>query len=281
MERVIHLGDYSRFTPDVGRLASRRVASARDRLSWSRSRFAAALDAVVPWAVSEEVLAAWESETTPPGDVLVAAELLAQGAEHAAGANPADVSEVIEHLVSDRFADVVAVFPTRAAFTSAVDPSTLFDEATEVSIVGLSLNLVCQQYPDRKLRRWVAGGGRIRCLFLAPNGHAIGSREREEDYPPGHLSSLTEMNIRILARMRLSLAEDVRQRLVLATYDEPVRFNIVLIDNVLCIVQPYLSGVRGLDSPTLLIKRQPTGEGLFSLFEQTCNWLWGQACPVP
>ena len=50
----------------------------------------------------------------------------------------------------------------------------------------------------------------------------------------------------------------------LATYDEPVRFNIVLIDSRLCVAQPYLPTDRGVDSPTFLIRRRPDEEGIFA-----------------
>lgn len=118
---------------------------------------------------------------------------------------------------------------------------------------------------------------RVRCLFLAPNGTAIRVREREEEYPAGHLSALTEMNIRIMCRLRERLSEDARPRLALATYEEPVRFNIVLVDDEIGIVQPYMPGVRGVDSPTLLLRSRTVGDGLFPAFRQAFQWLWDRS----
>lgn len=52
----------------------------------------------------------------------------------------------------ERYADLTAVFPTRTDFTDTYTPADLFDQARTVDAVGLSLNLLCQQYPDKRLR---------------------------------------------------------------------------------------------------------------------------------
>jgi len=54
----------------------------------------------------------------------------------------------------------------------------------------------------------------------------------------------------------------------LAVYDETIRFNIVLVDDRVCVVQPYLPQARGIDSPTLLIRRNGAPGGLYPVFEQ-------------
>ncbi|WP_051866529.1 DUF5919 domain-containing protein [Streptosporangium roseum] len=63
-------------------------------------------------------------------------------------------------------ADVTAVFSSRSAFASAYPPSALFDTAREINAAGLSLNVLCQGYPDHQLKRLVESGTKIRCLFL-------------------------------------------------------------------------------------------------------------------
>ncbi len=79
---------------------------------------------------------------------------------------------------------------------------SLFDGARRVRAAGLSLNLICQQVPDQYLRQWLTDGAELTCLFLDPDGEAIRAREQEEEYPPGTLSSLTSLNIDLLARLR-------------------------------------------------------------------------------
>ncbi|MGH2709498.1 MAG: DUF5919 domain-containing protein, partial [Actinomycetota bacterium] len=169
---VIDLAARGRFKPDVGKLACRRLASARQRLGWTRAQLAVALDEMVSWTVSAEIVESWETGAIPPGDVLIAVDLLVQRgmADPPSESSGSVGANVLDDLISDRFGDLVEVFPSRAAFLSALPPHALFDRATDISIAGLSLNLVCQQYSGQRLRRLIEGGSRMRCLFLAPHG---------------------------------------------------------------------------------------------------------------
>ena len=165
-------------------------------------------------------------------------------------------------------ADVAAVFASRSDFAASVEPRALFDGASRIRAAGLSLNLICQQVPDQHLRRMLAEGAQLTCLFLDPDGEAIKAREREEEYAPGVLVNLTSLNIQIMTRLRDHLPAHMRERMQLAVYDETIRFNVLLIDDGVCVVQPYLPQSRGIDSPTLLIRRTGTPGGLYPIFEQ-------------
>jgi hypothetical protein len=121
----------------------------------------------------------------------------------------------------------------------------------------------------------------MQCLFLDPAGEAIKSREREEGHPPGHLSTLTELNIQILAqRVRRQLPSEARGRLEIAVYDETIRFNVIIIDEQMCVMQPYLPGTRGIDSPTFLIHRRWPSAGLYPIFDQLFEWLRERSKPL-
>ncbi|MDF5756186.1 DUF5919 domain-containing protein [Spongiactinospora sp. TRM90649] len=179
-----------------------------------------------------------------------------------------------------RFADVTAVFSSRSAFTAAYPPSSLFDGATRISAAGLSLNILCQSYPDHQLRRLLDGGTHIRCLFLDPHGQAIKAREAEEGYTDSGLTTLTALNIGILTRLRTRLTSDAAERLQIAVYDETIRFNILIVDQATCVVQPYLPQARGVDSPTFVISDNTAAEGLFPIFDQVFTSLWERSRPV-
>ena len=177
--------------------------------------------------------------------------------------------------VDERFADVTAIYPSRSEFTSKLPPHTLFDSAKDIRAAGLSLNLICQQYADNRLLKLLTDGARLRCLFLDPAGEAIKRQEREDDYPDGHLSALTELNIQnLLRRIRNRLPADARERLSIGVYDETIRANIILIDDRLCIAQHYLPLMRGVDSPTMVIERKASASGLYPVFEEAFNSLW-------
>jgi hypothetical protein len=183
-------------------------------------------------------------------------------------ATPSMRTRVEPQPTTARLADVSAVFPTRADFTYHVPPHTLFDDAEEIRAAGLSLNLLCQHYPDQRLQRLVENGARLHCLFLDPDGEAIQAREQEEGYTDRHLTTLTKLNIEVLTRLRNRLPPDAQDRLTVAVYDETVRFNIVLIDDSTCVMQPYMPQARGVDSPTFLIERATGKTGLYDTFEQ-------------
>jgi hypothetical protein len=177
-------------------------------------------------------------------------------------------------------ADVVAVFPTRADFTCTMPPDALFDHACDVKAAGLSLNLICQQYPDQRLYGLLENGATLRCLFLDPGGDAIQEREREEGYTDHHLVTLTKLNIEVLSRLRDRLPRAAQDRLALAVYDETLRFGIVLIDGETCVVQPYLPEARGVDSPTFVLRRRPDEPGLYATFERIYTELWERSRPI-
>lgn len=171
-------------------------------------------------------------------------------------------------LASGGVAGVEAIFTSRSEFAAKVDPRSLFDTAKQIRAAGLSLNLICQQVPDQYLRQWLASGNELACMFLDPDGEAIKDREKEEDHPPAFLSSLTRLNIDIMSRFRDRLPPQIQDHLDLRVYDETIRFNLILADDHTCVAQPYLPRVRGVDSPTMLIRATTTPGGLFPVFEQ-------------
>jgi hypothetical protein len=181
-------------------------------------------------------------------------------------------------LIADRFSDVTAVYATRSEFSAAMPAHTLFDHASSIRACGLSLNLLCQQYAEHSLRRLAEGGTRIQLQFLDPDGKAIREREAEENYDPGTLSDLTRINIRsVQDRVRRLLPEEARSRLEIAIYDETIRFNIIVIDERLSVVQPYLPALRGVDSPTFVLERKWENRGLFPMFDAVISSLWTRA----
>ncbi|WP_432928409.1 DUF5919 domain-containing protein [Microbispora sp. CA-135349] len=179
-----------------------------------------------------------------------------------------------------RFADVTAVFSSRSAFSAAYPPASLFDGAKEINACGLSLNVLCQSYPDHQLTRLLDNGTRIRCLFLDPKGEAIKAREREEHYTDGTLQTLTALNISMLTRLRDRLDPEAAERLEIHVYDETIRFNILIVDGSTCVVQPYLPAARGVDSPTLVITDNTAADGLFPVFDQVFTSMWERSKPV-
>ncbi|SKU49569.1 XRE family transcriptional regulator [Mycobacteroides abscessus subsp. massiliense] len=177
-------------------------------------------------------------------------------------------------------ADLTAVYLSRPEFLHAHTPDRLFGNAASIDLSGLSLNLLCQQYPDTEISRLLQSGTAIRCLFLDPGGRYIREREVEEEgHSPGLLADLTRVNMNTLQRIRDRLPEAAAANLHIRTYDEPIRFNIAVIDNATCIVQPYLPRARGVESPTLVIEKRDQAAGLFAVFSTVFDYLWERGQP--
>ncbi|WDQ02612.1 DUF5919 domain-containing protein [Micromonospora chalcea] len=170
-------------------------------------------------------------------------------------------------------ADVTAVFRNRAELSAHLPADRILDGARKVRAMGLSLNLLCQHYPDHRWRQLIEGGAQVRCLFLDPDGSAIQAREREESFPAGQLAALTKLNIETMLRVRDRLSGDLYGNVQLALYDETLRFNVLLIDD-LCLAQAYLPASRGVDSPTFVMRRREPTTGLYPVYEQIFDSQW-------
>ncbi|WP_067812287.1 DUF5919 domain-containing protein [Actinomadura kijaniata] len=270
---LIDLRGRAAYRPDVASLARSQLAAARAEAKLTEEEFAELLSPMLGWPVTAEAVHAWETVTVPPGDALVAAGLV----RHSTPTTPATQPSVdlVGQLISDRFSDVTAVYASRSEFMSSMPPHRLFDGAKSIDAVGLSLNLICQQYSLPSLCSLLESGTTIRCLFLDPEGEGIKRREEEERYPPGHLSALNALNIQTLQQRVLGqISPEAQARLQIALYDETIRFNVITVDARLCVVQPYLPETRGVDSPTILVQRRWPTAGLFPIFGQVFTSLW-------
>ncbi|MBC7276216.1 DUF5919 domain-containing protein [Nocardioides sp.] len=176
-------------------------------------------------------------------------------------------------------AGVTHVFQNRPAFLREFSTSRLFDAATEVDGLGLSHNLLCQQYSDGDLAD-LLGRARVRLLFLDPDGEAIRVRNTEEGHAEGHLSEWTRVNLQVIAKHRASLSPDAADRVQVRLYDETIRFQVMLIDGNLGIVQPYLPRGRGLDSPTFAMQHLIGAPSLYSTYRQIFDDIWARGSEV-
>jgi Domain of unknown function (DUF5919) len=175
---------------------------------------------------------------------------------------------------------VVGAYPTRSHFIAEYPPRDLLLDASRVRIAGLSLNLLCQQVPERDLLAHVASGASYQCLFLDPDGEAIRQRDTEEGYRPARLAGLTALNLELLVRYRSSLDAECAARLRLAVYDETVRFNLLLVDDRLAVVQAYLPHARGVEAPTFVIENQGEPGDVYPAYERLFEELWSRGKPA-
>src|SRR5512132_2093924 len=135
------LGNRAGYRPDMAALARAQVSDARERLGMTTEEFAAVLKPLLGWDPSPGVITKWETDATRPGDVLIAATVVARATP--LSADELDGDDLLHQLLGNRFADVEAVFSTRSEFMSAMPPRTLLADATTIDAAGLSLNLLC------------------------------------------------------------------------------------------------------------------------------------------
>jgi hypothetical protein len=88
---VVDLRTRRGYRPDVVSLACSKVAAARERTGVSVAAFAGALEQLLGWPPTPELVKAWESTVAPPGQVVIACEVIAS---RMAQAEPRDDDEV-------------------------------------------------------------------------------------------------------------------------------------------------------------------------------------------
>jgi uncharacterized protein DUF5919 len=268
---VVSLNGHPGFRPNFEALARQQVISARRARKESLKEFAALLTSVLGWRVTPEAVESWERHANPPGDVVTACEFLNQQANNGLSARGGDP---FDEMVGSRYADVTAIYGTRSEFQNKMPSAEYLDNATTIRACGLSLNLIVQSYSESRLLQRIRSGTSVTCLFLKPFGTFIAEREAEEEYENDFLSNLTSLNITIMRdRVAKRLGAEAASRLVLGVYDRPLRFNLMFVDDELCIAQPYLPAVRGVDSPTFVIRRRRSSGGLYQTFEAVFNEL--------
>jgi hypothetical protein len=145
-----------------------------------------------------------------------------QGEPRTHGTDAAETQAINRETLAaadSEYSDVVAIHTSRSEFASKMPPHTLFESASRIRTAGLSLNLICHHYSDSELLHILGRGTTLDCLFLDPHGEAVKTREAEEGYAPGYLSSLTELNIQNLCRrVRDRLPAERRDSLQIGLY---------------------------------------------------------------
>jgi len=262
--RLIDLRPRLPGTSNPAEAARHQIVKVRQSLGEDHEQFANRLNQAVEWEVTPELVSCWETEITPPGDVVIAAQSFVRDGEA-----PSSVERDL--------AGVEAVFRNRSEFMVAMPPESLFDGVELVEAAGLSHNLLCQHYPTPKLRSLLDRGAEIEAMFLQPYGEAIAQREEEEGFAIGNLSTLTELNVNtLLTQVRTQLEPSALPRLRIGTYDQTLRLNMIFLDDQVCICQPYLHAIRGLDTPTFVV-RNSEQDGVYESLRSCYRWLRSSA----
>jgi hypothetical protein len=88
--RVVDLRGRRGYRPDVESLACSKVATARKQTGLSAAAFAAALEPLLGWSPTADLVRTWECAVPPPGQVIIACEVLASRMARPEPENDAD-----------------------------------------------------------------------------------------------------------------------------------------------------------------------------------------------
>src|SRR5689334_15040753 len=87
---VVDLRGRRGYRPDVESLACSKVATARKQTGLSVAACAAALGSLLGWSPAPDLIRTWESAVAPPGQVVIACEVLASRMSRTEPDNSAD-----------------------------------------------------------------------------------------------------------------------------------------------------------------------------------------------
>ncbi|WP_308011951.1 SAV2148 family HEPN domain-containing protein [Actinacidiphila acidipaludis] len=199
--------------------------------------------------------------------------------------------DVVEHLVADRYADVIGVYPDRVRLQRQLPVEDLFAGARRLDAIGIGLNLLVQNYSGRRLVRLAESGCRVRLAFLNPASSAVRRRERELGLGRGELGRSVEMNIMHMRRVRARVRD--QGAFEIQVFDETPRFTAYLVDgdsgDGLAVVQTYLRRARGMEVPVMVLRggsrrvvegERPAEGGLFEVYREEFEGIWADSRPV-
>jgi hypothetical protein len=156
---VVDLRARRGYRPDVESLACSKVATARKHAGLSAEAFAAALEPILGWLPAPDLVRTWESSVAPPGQVVIACEVVMS---RVAGAEPENGSDEV----------------ASAACEAEAEQSWLLAEPGPQSIDALwDGALEIARAANRSALEVFNAGRRIRCdaLHLAKQTHRPGA----------------------------------------------------------------------------------------------------------
>src|SRR6266516_960142 len=170
---LILLRSHRGYAPHLVSLACQRLAVARQATGMSHAHFATSLQPLLGWVPSVEVVKSWETTVAPPGDVVIACEMVASqvGPTHGLSADAASCGD--DHPASrgtghfhDEDGDDVhrrsLLLGSAFAAAAVVAPELLRGEQDGLNQIGMAEVRAVQQMAltfrnmDRRL-----GGGRV------------------------------------------------------------------------------------------------------------------------
>lgn len=167
----------------------------------------------------------------------------------------------------------------RTEFTRHFSYPRMFENASTILAVGISLNAIAMSYSTESIiDSIIENKCRYILCFLDPDGQRCAEREREENSQGEIISKLTRINISFIEDIRKRIDEidpDAAKRLEIMIYDLVPRYNIYMVDDSIMTLQFYAYG-RGEDTPTFVMRRYGP-HGLFDFYASVARYILKRA----
>ena len=182
----------------------------------------------------------------------------------------------------DIWGEIQGIYRSRTEFNRDYSYPQLFENATHVLAVGISLNAIALNYSREKIIESILMQKRAYQLcFLDPDGDKCAEREQEEELVEGTIGDLTRINmyhIRAIQNYLRKVNPECVHHLQMRKYNSPPHLNIYIVDDALMTVQHYVYS-RGEDTPTLVLKRL-SNTGLFDFYANAAKHVLEQSIVV-
>jgi hypothetical protein len=147
-----------------------------------------------------------------------------------------------------------------------------------IKMLGITVNLFVSQrnYMYMQLQRMVERGCKLQILMLNPHSPHVAYRERDENNM--HLKEQIELAINIKKLFIYDIKKEYRSNVKIKLYDAYPLYSMLIIDDNLIRVTPYLYNKKGLESPTLEYINKKGG--LFEVYSKHFDDLWNAETTV-
>jgi hypothetical protein len=275
---VVSIARRPGYQADYRGLACAQVRSAREKLGLSVDEFAEHLTDQLGWKVDAVVVSRWEQSAVPPGDVVLAAAVTAQGM-------PGDVLALpLTETAGRRAAMMSAIEPalhSGEAVTPYADRGLITREQWNGIIRGANSHLwlygmaefgyATDDEVPAIVGDTAAAGGEVRVLLLSPDYADIDDIDTSEGSPPGTLESRIRAALARFSEMR----EACGGRLELRVYDTHPTVSVVRGDSEM-LVTPYLRYFIGSNSPTIGLS-EGSAPKMFGRYARHFQHMWDLA----
>jgi hypothetical protein len=266
------------YQADYRGLACAQVRAAREKLGLSIEEFADHLTDQLGWKVDAHVVSRWEQSAVPPGDVVLAAAVTAQGVPgdvlalpltETAGRRAALMSAIAPALHSG---ETVTPYADRGLVTREQWNGLIRGSVKHLWLYGMAeFGYATDDEVPAIVRAAAAAGCQVRVLLLSPDYADIADVDASEGSPPGTLEARIRAALARFREMRAACGG----KLQLRVYDTHPTVSVVRGDGEM-LVTPYLRYFIGSNSPTIGLS-EGSAPKMFGRYARHFDHMWDLA----